>query len=388
MQLGHEWSLLLDWLPASWNKQTLPTLNWLARATFTGEGTPPASVTAQAQMRLKIIAELEQRLNDHARMDFAFLYSEATSLLSVGYNCDTNTSDKSHYDLFPSEIRLTSFLAIAANQLPLKSWYALGRLFTTIDNETALMSWSGSMFEYLMPNLVMPTWPGSLLDEMSQSAVMRQIHWGKERGVPWGVSESGYHAFDVQQNYQYQAFGVPGFGLRRGLADDMVVAPYATLLALMVSPQKACENLFRLQKNGAQGEYGFYEALDYTPSRLATGQLYAVVQSWMAHHQGMAFQALAHVLLDAPMTERFMSSTLFQSASLLLQERVPDAVDLYSPRRHFESHEGRVKPVRYEPRIFNGVDTPVPEIQLLSNSHYHLMLTAGGEATVAGIILP
>lgn len=114
---------------------------------------------------------------------------------------------------------------------------------------------------------------------MSQSAVMRQIHWGKERGVPWGVSESGYHAFDVQHNYQYQAFGVPGLGLRRGLADDMVVAPYATLLALMVSPQKACENLIRLQKNGAHGEYGFYEALDYTPSRLATGQLYAVVQS-------------------------------------------------------------------------------------------------------------
>lgn len=378
VQLCHEWSLLLGWLPPSWDEQTLPTLNWLARATFTGEGTPPASVSAHAQMRLKIITELEQRLDEHARMDFAFLYSEATSLLCVGYNCDTNTADKSHYDLLPSEIRLTSFLAIATNQLPLKSWYALGRLFTTIDNETALMSWSGSMFEYLMPNLVMPTLPASLLDEMSQSAVMRQIHWGKERGVPWGVSESGYHAFDVQRNYQYQAFGVPGLGLRRGLADDMVVAPYATLLALLVAPQKACENLFRLQKTGAHGEYGFYEALDYTPSRLATGQLFAVVQSWMAHHQGMAFQALAHVLLDAPMTERFMSSTVFRSASLLLQERVPDSVDLYSPRRHFESHEGRVKPVRYEPRIFNGVDTPAPEIQLLSNSHYHLMLTTGG----------
>lgn len=378
VQLCHEWSLLLGWLPASWNEQTLPTLNELARPTLTGTGTPPASVVEQSRMRLNIITELEQRLDEHARMDFAFLYSEATSLLSVGYNCDTNMPDKSHYDLLPSEIRLTSFLAIATNQLPLKSWYALGRLFTTIDNETALMSWSGSMFEYLMPNLVMPTWPGSLLDEMSQSAVMRQIHWGKERGVPWGVSESGYHAFDVQHNYQYQAFGVPGLGLRRGLADDMVVAPYATLLALMVSPQRACENLFRLQKNGARGEYGFYEALDYTPSRLATGQLYAVVQSWMAHHQGMAFQALAHVLLDAPMTERFMSSTVFRSASLLLQERVPDAVDLYSPRRHFESHEGRVKPVRYEPRIFYSVDTPAPDIQLLSNGHYHLMLTAGG----------
>lgn len=140
--------------------------------------------------------------------------------------------------------------------------------------------------EYLMPNLVMPNWRGSLLDEMGKSAVTRQINWGKERGVPWGVSESGYHAFDVQRNYQYQAFGVPGLGLRRGLADDMVVAPYATLLALLVYPQKACENLLRLEQSGAHGEYGFYEALDYTPSRLATGQLYAVVQSWMAHHQG------------------------------------------------------------------------------------------------------
>jgi hypothetical protein len=146
--------------------------------------------------------------------------------------------------------------------------------------------------------------------------------------------------------------------------------------------------LLSLEKNGARGEYGFYEALDYTPSRLATGQLYAVVQSWMAHHQGMAFQALAHVLLNAPMTERFMSSTAFRSASLLLQERVPDAVDLYSPRRHFESHEGRVKPVRYEPRIFSGADTPVPEVQLLSNGHYHLMLTLAAAVTAAGTILP
>ncbi|MRS88758.1 cyclic beta 1-2 glucan synthetase [Enterobacteriaceae bacterium RIT714] len=376
--LCNEWSHLLGWLTAAYDAPELPSLSAIARETYRGEGTPSASAIALARQRLNIITELEQRLNAHARMDFTFLYSEVTSLLSIGYNCDSNMLDKSHYDLLPSEIRLTSFVAIATNQLPLKSWFALGRLFTTIDNETALMSWSGSMFEYLMPNLVMPTWPGSLLDEMSQSAVMRQIHWGKERGVPWGVSESGYHAFDVQQNYQYQAFGVPGLGLRRGLADDMVVAPYATLLALMISPQKACDNLIRLEKNGAHGEYGFYEALDYTPSRLATGQLYAVVQSWMAHHQGMAFQALAHVLLDAPMTDRFMASTAFQSASLLLQERVPDAVDLYSPRRHFESHEGRVKPVHYEPRVFTGADSPTPEVQLLSNSHYHLMMTHTG----------
>ncbi|QKJ86935.1 Cyclic beta 1-2 glucan synthetase [Paramixta manurensis] len=387
--LCHEWSSLLGWLTPAFDAQQLPSLNELARSTYIGKGTPPASTIALARLRLDIITELEQRLNEHARMDFTFLYSKATHLLNIGYNCDSNTLDKSHYDLLPSEIRLTSFLAIASNQLPLKSWYALGRLFTTIDNETALMSWSGSMFEYLMPNLVMPTWPGSLLDKMSQSAVARQIRWGRERGVPWGVSESGYYAFDVQQHYQYQAFGVPGLGLRRGLADDMVVAPYATLLALMVSPQKACDNLLKLEKNGARGEYGFYEALDYTPSRLASGQLYAVVQSWMAHHQGMAFQALAHTLLNAPMADRFMANPAFQSASLLLQERVPDAVDLYSPRRHFESHEGRVKPVRYEPRIFTAADSPAPEVQLLSNGHYHLMLThtGGGYSRWNGLAL-
>ncbi|MCA1179860.1 MULTISPECIES: glycoside hydrolase family 94 protein [unclassified Pantoea] len=378
IQHCNEWASLLSWLPASWNKSDLPTLDWLASAHSAYDRSLPESVKAEARARLQMITELEQRLLDHARMDFTFLYNDATNLLTVGYNCETNTPDKSHYDLLPSEIRLTSFLAIATNQLPLKSWYALGRLFTTIDSETALMSWSGSMFEYLMPNLVMPTWPGSLLDKMIQSAVRRQIGWGKERGVPWGVSESGYHAFDIHKNYLYQAFGVPGLGLRRGLADDMVVAPYASFLALMVSPQNACDNLLRLEKNGARGEYGFYEALDYTSSRLATGQLYAVVQSWMAHHQGMAFQSLSHVLHNAPMTERFMSSPVFRSASLLMQERVPDIIELYSPRRHFESHEGRIKPVNHEPRIITTIDSPVPEIQLLSNSHYHLMLTAGG----------
>lgn len=374
----HEWTHFLSWLPGSWQNQALPTLSWLAQATHTGEGTPSESAIRQARTRLDIVSELEQRLNEHARMDFAFLYNEVTSLLSVGYNCDNNKLDNSHYDLLPSEIRLTSFLAIATNQLPLKSWFALGRLFTTIDNETALMSWSGSMFEYLMPNLVMPTYPGSLLEEMSQSAVKRQIDWGKERGVPWGISESGYYSFDALQNYQYHAFGVPGLGLRRGLADDMVIAPYATIMALTVSPHKACENLRRLEESGSRGEYGFYEALDYTPSRLASGQMYAIVRSWMAHHQGMAFQALSHVLLGAPMVDRFMTSPSFQSARLLLQERVPDAVELYSPRRHFESHEGVLQPVQYETREFTDVDSVIPEVQLLANADYHLMVSQSG----------
>nr|WP_246859698.1 glucoamylase family protein [Dickeya oryzae] len=373
-----EWSSLLGWITPDWHAATLPTLAWLAQATPDAEGTPSPAAIGRARRRLDIITELELRLNAHARMDFTFLYNPVTSLLSVGYHSDHHKLDTSYYDLLPSEIRLTSFLAITTNQLPLKSWFALGRLFTTINNETALMSWSGSMFEYLMPSLVMPTYPGSLLEAMNHSAVNRQIDWGKVRGVPWGISESGYYAFDAQQNYQYHAFGVPGLGLRRGLADDMVIAPYASLMALMVAPQKACENLVNLEKIGARGEYGFYEALDYTPSRLASGQRYAVVRSWMAHHQGMAFQALSHLLLNAPMVDRFMSCPAFQSARLLLQERTPDAIELYSPRRHFESHEGALSPARYEPREFTGVGNLPPEVQLLSNTRYHLMVTQSG----------
>ena len=372
------WSSLLGWLPAEWPAAKLPSLVWLSQADAAQPGSPPLSAIVQARMQLAIISELEQRLNAHARMDFVFLYSETTYQLSVGYHCDNNTLDHSHYDLFPSEIRLTTYLTIATNQLPLKSWYALGRLFTTIDNDTALMSWSGSMFEYLMPSLVMPTYPGSLLAAMSQSAVNRQIDWGKKRGVPWGISESGYYAFDVAQNYQYHAFGVPGLGLKRGLADDMVVAPYATFLALMVAPQKACENLALLAKSGARGEYGFYEALDFTPSRQASGQRFAVVRSWMAHHQGMAFQALSHLLHHAPMTDRFMSVAAFQSTRLLLQERVPDAIELYSPRRHFEAPAGTLLPVHYLPREFHDASSPVPQVQLLSNANYHLMVTQSG----------
>ncbi|ACZ77398.1 glycosyltransferase 36 [Dickeya parazeae Ech586] len=373
-----EWSSLLGWITPDWRAATLPSLTWLAQATPDAEGAPSPAAIGRARRRLNIITELELRLNAHARMDFTFLYNPVTSLLSIGYHSDHQKLDTSYYDLLPSEIRLTSFLAITTNQLPLKSWFALGRLFTTINNETALMSWSGSMFEYLMPSLVMPTYPGSLLEAMNHSAVNRQIDWGKARGVPWGISESGYYAFDAQQNYQYHAFGVPGLGLRRGLADDMVIAPYATLMALMVVPQKAYENLVNLEKIGARGEYGFYEALDYTPSRLANGQQYAVVRSWMAHHQGMAFQALSHLLLNAPMVDRFMSCPAFQSARLLLQERTPDAIELYSPRRHFESHEGALPSARYEAREFTGVGNLPPEVQLLSNTRYHLMVTQSG----------
>lgn len=235
------------------------------------------------------------------------------------------------------------------------------------------------MFEYLMPHLVMPVYPDTLLEKMALSAVRQQIASGNSTDTPWGVSESGYAAFDVNHNYQYRAFGTPELGLKRGLNDNHVVAPYATLLALMVLPQEATANLIRLKKMGASGDYGYYEALDFTADRLAPGQPFAIVKSYMAHHQAMGLLALSHQLLDAPMVARFMSSALFQSSRLLLQEKVPDDIELYTPRRSFvENSDPKQQRSIPDQREFSGSDPRQPQLQLLSNADYHLMVTHAG----------
>jgi cellobiose phosphorylase len=270
-------------------------------------------------------------------------------------------------------------VAIAQGQLPQESWFALGRLLTTAGGEPILLSWSGSMFEYLMPLLVMPTYEHTLLDQTYKAAVARQIEYGKKRGVPWGISESGYNTIDVHLNYQYRAFGVPGLGLKRGLAEDLVIAPYASALALMIEPEEACLNLQRLAAEGFEGKYGFYEAIDYTPSRLPRRQSTAVVRSFMAHHEGMSFLSLAYLLLDRPMQKRFESDPLFQATMLLLQERIPKATAFYSHTAepsdlHAASGSAETPPVR----VFSSPDTPIPEVQLLSNGRYHVMITNAG----------
>jgi len=211
-------------------------------------------------------------------LEYDFLYDKTRHLLSVGYSVDEKRRDSSYYDLLASEARLSSFVAIAQGQLQQEHWFALGRLLTTAGGGPVLISWSGSMFEYLMPLLVMPTYEHTLLDQTCRAAVERQIQYGRQRGVPWGISESGYNTIDVHLNYQYRAFGVPGLGLKRGLADDVVIAPYASALALMVAPEEACLNLQRLAAAGGLGKYGFYEAIDYTPSRLPRRQ--PTVRHW------------------------------------------------------------------------------------------------------------
>jgi cyclic beta-1,2-glucan synthetase len=333
----------------------------------------------RARERIVVIEDLASQSGELARIDYDFLYDKTRHLLAIGYNLSEKRRDASYYDLLASEARLSSFVGIAQGLLPQESWFALGRLLTTAAGEPILLSWSGSMFEYLMPLLVMPTYEQTLLDETYKAAVARQIEYGKKRGVPWGVSESGYNTIDGHLNYQYSAFGVPGLGLKRGLAGDLVVAPYASALALMVAPEEACMNLEELAAQGFEGKYGFYEAIDYTPTHLPRGQASSVVRSFMAHHQGMSLLSLASLLLNRPMQRRFEADPSFQAIMLLLQERVPKATAFYSHTTelaevHTASHDVEEMPIR----VYTSPDTPVPEVQLLSNGRYHVMITNAG----------
>ena len=337
-----------------------------------------AEGAARARDRLAAIEVLAGQAGALAIMDYDFLFDASRHLLSIGYNVQERRLDASCYDLLASEVRLASFVGIAQGALPKESWFALGRLLTRAGGEPVLLSWSGSMFEYLMPQLVMPTYERTLLDQTAKAAVARQIEYGRQRGVPWGMSESAYNTVDAQLNYQYRAFGVPGLGLKRGLAEDLVVAPYASVMALMVAPAAACANLQRLAAEGFVDKFGFFEAIDYTPSRQRRGQERAVVRAFMAHHQGMSLLALAWLVLDRPMQRRFESERLFQAVMPLLQERIPRASGLFSHAAELSELHSRITPLETPLRAFDTPDTPTPEVQLLSNGRYHVMVTNAG----------
>jgi hypothetical protein len=233
------------------------------------------------------------------------------------------------------------------------------------------------MFEYLMPLLVMPSYENTLLDQTHKAVVQKQIEYGKKRNVPWGISESGYSMVDAHLNYQYRAFGVPGLGFKRGLGEDLVISPYSTIMSLMVAPKDACENLEVLKSSGFEGKYGFYEAIDYTSSRLQRRQAFTIIRSFMAHHQGMSFLSISYLLCDKPMQQRFESDVQVKSALLLLQERIPRITTFYSPT----VHEGDISitPGGTESmRVINTPHTTIPEVQLLSNGRYHVMLSNAG----------
>jgi cyclic beta-1,2-glucan synthetase len=337
-----------------------------------------ADGSARANERLHMIEQLAKNCTEYATMAYGFLYDSTTHLLAIGYNVTERRRDTSYYDLLASEARLTTFIAIAQGQLPQESWFALGRQLTLAGGEPILMSWSGSMFEYLMPLLVMPSFDNTLLDQTYHSAVQRQIEYGEQRSIPWGISESGYNAFDASLNYQYRAFGVPGLGFKRGLGNDLVVAPYACMMALMVAPEQACKNLQNMAKLGFEGKFGFYEAIDYTQSRLPRGQSNTIIRSFMTHHQGMGFLSLAYLLLERPMQKRFESDPMLQSTIQLLHERVPKARATYSNATELTDIRTTANDQEIQLRVLKQPNPRTPEIQLLSNGRYHVMMTSAG----------
>ena len=332
---------------------------------------------AALRHRFSALALLAEQMVE--TMDFGFLFDSSRKLFSIGYRVAEGTLDPSSYDLLASEARLASFVAVAKGDVAPRHWFLLGRSLTPVGGGAALVSWSGSMFEYLMPLLVMEQPARSLLDLTSRLVVGRQIRYGAERGVPWGVSESGYNVRDVKLTYQYSDFGVPGLGLKRGLFEDVVVAPYATALAAMVDPRAALNNFARLEEAGARGTYGFYEALDYTPSRLPEQARVAVVRAYMTHHQGMILVSLGNVVHDGLTRRRFHSHPMVQAAELLLQERTPRSVSVTRPRGEEVREATLVRDLVLPTlRRFESPHDITPRTHLLSNGRYTVVVTAAG----------
>ena len=343
-----------------------PTLRELSSST-------PRAVELIA--RLEALAATASR---HASaMDFSFLYDRQRALFSIGYQLISHSLDPSYYDLLASEARLASYVAIAKDDVPVDHWFHLGRELSRVSGETALMSWSGTMFEYLMPLLLMRSFPETLLDQTYRGAVQRQMTYAAGHAVPWGISESAYNVRDRFGTYQYRAFGVPDLALKRGLDSDLVIAPYASALAAMVEPKRALANLRSLERRGALGPYGFRDALDYT--RPEPGKACAVVETFMAHHLGMGLGALTNALTGQIWHRRFHADPLVRAAELLLYERIPRRLMLQEPQT--ARPEASLPNPELEAPAMRELDTPFtpePRVALLGRLPYTVMLTNGG----------
>jgi len=340
----------------------------------------PSTGTAHGDQWTHRLRTVASRARDMAEaMQFEFLIDPERKLLSIGFRTSDGSLDPSCYDLLASEARLASFVAIATNEAPVSHWFRLGRLMTPIGRGAALMSWSGSMFEYLMPSLVMRAPTGSLLATTNRMIVRRQMTYAAAKGVPWGMSESAFNARDLEFTYQYSNFGIPDLALKRGLGESIVIAPYATALAAMVDARAAAHNFVRLTEAGGLGAYGFYEALDYTPARVPDGQKAAIVRAYMAHHQGMSIIAILNALQDGIMRSRFHTEPRIQATELLLQERTPR--NLMPPEIKAEETGRNVRAGDQDVPVSRFLSSPhgaAPATHLLSNGRYSVMVTASG----------
>jgi cyclic beta-1,2-glucan synthetase len=320
-------------------------------------------------------------------MNFRFLFDERRQLFAIGYNVSSARLDASHYDLLASEARLGSLLCIAKGDVPQDHWFRLGRPRARNPKGRALLSWSGSMFEYLMPLLCTRHAPGTLLAEAFEAAIARQREYAAQQGVPWGISESAYNVMDLRMTYQYRAFGVPGLGLKSGLGENLVVAPYATVLAGLVRPDLLGKNLRALAKEGLDGPYGMYEAIDYTPEHVPPGRRGVVVKAFMAHHQGMSLVALGNILLDGLMQSRFHRDPRIKATELLLEERVPLGAPPPRSPATVMSTSARIEP-RADAVEHVGLRSPGPlRVQLLGHGELSSIVssTGAGVTTWKGI---
>ncbi len=341
-------------------------------------------------MRRRLHVLMEETRDLAMAMEFGFLLDPKRLLLSIGYRIAESMRDESCYDLLASEARLGSYFAIAKGDLRTRHWFRLGRTVAAVRGGAALVSWSGSMFEYLMPSLVMRAPSASLLDQTARLIVERQISYANALGIPWGISESAFNARDIEFTYQYSNFGVPGLGLKRDLSSNTVIAPYATGLAAMVAPCPAAQNYLRLEQQGGRGEYGFYEALDYTPSRLRKGQAVAVVHAYFAHHQGMTIVAIFNAVKNGGTRDRFHAEPMVRATELLLQERASRNVPITQARSEATAAIAGIReeaaPVA---RVLVSPGSGSPVTHLLSNGQYNVMLTAagGGYSTWNGLAI-
>ncbi|AMJ94365.1 hypothetical protein AVL56_08640 [Alteromonas stellipolaris] len=344
--------------------------------------------TAKQDNQVLTVAQVDlkarfERLAAYARslamgMNFHFLFNQEKVLLSIGYSVDKDELDTGCYDLLGSEARLASLFAIAKNDIPSKHWFHLGRTASPVGFSAALLSWSGSMFEYLMPSLVMRAPFGSLIANTNAMAVVRQRHYGRHLNVPWGISESAFNARDLEFNYQYSNFGVPSLGLKRGLADSIVVSPYSSGLAAMVDPNSAVKNFKKLESLGCLGPYGFYEAVDFTPSRQPKNVQHTVIESYMAHHQGMTIVAINNTLNNGVMRNRFHNEPMIGACESLLQERIPRNVSLKRPLAQGDSVVLNHSPSKSTSRIFSPHKNGPRQTNMLSNGRYTAMVTSAG----------
>jgi cyclic beta-1,2-glucan synthetase len=329
------------------------------------------------------ISQLLEKIDfyiDH--MEFDFLFDEKREVFFLGYQVGSGRMDKNHYDLLASEARTASLFAIARNQVPRSHWLHMSRPFTVVSNKPTLVSWNGSMFEYLMPNLFTRTYPETLLHQTSQGVVEAQIKYAKQNNVPWGISESSYYRFDQADNYQYKGFGVPELGRKRGLADELVIAPYASLLAVGVRPKAVLDNIADLEAIGALSHFGFYESIDYTTSRLPVGQDKAIVKSYMAHHQGMILVALANFLNKNSLVNRVHADPRIQSTELLLQEQIPEAESITKAKDVQVAGRGEeVKGILVIPWTVDH-EQPGKSVHVLSNGKLRLLTTESGSGSL------